>query len=299
MTTRSGFVVSTTRRQAIVAVDTEYVDATVRNSVEEIVVGDLVSLEENQGSWFITEQPHRKNELSRALGEKKKVLAANLDMLYAVSAVEPPFNAVFIDRVLSTAGYEEIPVTLLYHKIDLNHEKDASILEAYETIGYEILQTTLRKENGMRSLEERVLNSSAQISALCGISGVGKSSIINALIPDTQARTGDLSRKTTQGKQTTSMAEAHELRRPGQESIYLIDLPGLQNYGISHIPLESLPFTFKEFASRAPECKFSDCTHTNEPQCAVTEALRAGQIAQFRYNNYISMREEIIRGKPF
>lgn len=296
---QKGRVISTTRRNAKVSLsDSLSIDAILRNCVEEVVVGDIVEVEENGSDYIISKPPVRKNILSRTLGEKQKNLVSNIDMLFVASAVKPAFNTIFVDRVLASAAYEEIPVTLLYHKIDIDDGRDDEILSVYEKIGYTILKTTLRQESGLSSLSDLLRQPTIEGAALCGISGVGKSSIINALIPHASQETSVLSSKADQGKQTTTMAVAHILER-ASTSLFLVDLPGLQNYGITHIPLETLSSTFLEFQPLSNQCRFGDCSHTTEPHCAVMHALKEGSLSQFRYNSYTQMREEIVRSKPY
>lgn len=273
----------------------------------EVAVGDYVEFQArtvsaDETSAEIIKIIDRKNLLKRSYERKTKLLAANLDMLFIVTAPPPLCNLLAIDRVLCAATSESIPVTIIANKADLyTYSELETIISYYEKISIPVLRTSALKEKGLNDIRNIVSDEDNRIFAFAGISGVGKSSLIKAMFPDLLIRTGDVSEKTGQGKQTTSSAQGHPLsfeikdssKSESMQSI-LIDLPGIQQYGVSHLAIENIQHGMPDINEQAQSCRFSDCTHDKEPGCSVKEALQSGIITQSRFDSYQDMRKEIL-----
>lgn len=292
-------VQAVTRRKAFLVDDSgTVIEAQLRSSMQQLVCGDRVSIAEENGTYVVKEATERTNLLSRAYRDRSKLLAANIDMLFIVSAVKPQPNTAFIDRTIAACEYEGIPYSLVLNKSDLGTEEFDIILKTYRDLRCTVLTTCTKSDNGMIELENFITTRAPTVMTLCGLSGVGKSSIMNRLIPGVIQKTSEVSEKSGLGKQTTTMAQLYWRLTDGKPQ-YIIDLPGLQHFGITHIPLKSLRDCFQEFHERAQACQFQDCTHTIEPNCSILDALSDGTISQSRYNSYLHMREEIISAKPY
>lgn len=273
--------------------------AKLQSNLDEVVCGDRVEVELVGEENVVTSLIPRTNLFLRKFRERTKYLAANLDCLFVVNAVEPLFNTVFIDRTLASCVSAGIPSVLIVNKRDLGLDHTRSSIDVYERLGIKVIYTCAKEQDGIDSLISILEEKALGVSALCGISGVGKSSIINRLVPSATQTVAEVSSRTGQGKQTTTMAIAHTRVGKNNQRQMIIDLPGLQNFGISHLSITELPNLFVEFAERSRDCKFLDCSHTEEPQCAIRAALKDGQIANSRYESYIGMREELIANRPY
>lgn len=294
------FVTAVSRRKAQVrSPDGKISEALLRSNAPEVVCGDLVHIDSSSETAVIESIKERKNLLSRSYRDRTKLLAANLSHLYIVSAVAPLFNTVFIDRTIAACTHEGIPFSLIVNKTDLATEETEPLISIYTQLGVPLIYTCAKKPDGLDSFMLNLSEPDNTCVALCGISGVGKSSLLKRLIPEAAARTSDVSKKTGQGRQTTTMATAYQRIRPNLTNQFIIDLPGLQHFGISHMDLTQLRDAFSEFKTRSHGCQFLDCAHISEPNCAIVAALQAGEISQSRYDSYRYMREEIQSGKSF
>ena len=190
---------------------------------------------------------------------------------------------------------------MIINKSDIPSEHNDQLL-TYPTSLFPRIETSTKTPDGIHSLKERFnslfrnsesLHSHTPIIAFCGVSGVGKSSLINCFVPGARQKVGAVSH-TGQGQQTTTMALAHSTKLDGNFPLFIVDLPGLQKFGVSHIPSVSLANCFSDMATFTVNCRFADCTHTKEPGCAVREALEQGMLPNNRYKAYLRMREEIV-----
>jgi ribosome biogenesis GTPase len=271
--------------------DGQEIEITLKGSTRTAVVGDNCSVTQSLDNFSILP---RTNILSRRYGNKKKNLAANIDHLFIVTAVKPGIHTLFIDRTLSSCIYEQISVSILLNKCDLDLQDSTELIAQYKDIGFDITHSCAKTELGCEQLIQYIKDNKFNTVAFCGISGVGKSSLINKLAPNALSKVGQLSDKAQAGKQTTSMARMYDTKLNSDLNISVIDLPGLQHFGICNIPLDSLAATFPEFLSKDEKCRFNDCSHTTEPECIVLNKLISGKIYQSRYKSYLDMRQEIL-----
>lgn len=297
----TGICVSRTRRSAAVILDNgDEVKARLTTKIEELTTGDRVTLQEQGEDFFLLEILPRQNFLAREYRSKRKILAANLDRLLLVTAPGPLFQTSFIDRVLVTCEKNSIPVTIVVNKSDLTEELKNSepFIEIYEQLSIPTLRNSAVAPRGMQSLKDLINDQALSTVALAGVSGVGKTTILNRIIPFAQEPTGEVSTRTGQGKQTTTQAWGHKVPRDGN-TLFLIDLPGVQNFGVTSLSEDELRTLFPEFRALAGQCEYLDCKHRDEQECEVKRALNEGSIAESRYISYCLMLEEIERAREY
>ena len=263
-------------------------------STSPVAVGDRVQLVTNQeGTAFISAIDDRKNYIIRKssnLSKQSHILAANIDQaLLIVTVNRPQTSTTFIDRFLASAEAYRIPVVLVFNKTDLLDDDEMRyqqmVMNLYETVGYPCL--AISAETGAGVDEVRALLK-GRISLLSGNSGVGKSTLINRLLPTANLRTAEISNAHNAGMHTTTFSEMLEL----PESGWVIDTPGIKGFGTFDIERTELSSYFKEIFAFSKDCRFNNCTHTHEPGCAVLQALNDHYIAQSRYQSYLSMLDD-------
>ncbi len=268
-------------------------------STNPIAVGDIVEIDiNNEGTAFITKIHDRKNYIVRKssnLSKQSHILATNLDQALLIVTVNyPETSPVFIDRFLATAEAYRIPVKIIINKTDCYDEDDLSymngIINLYETIGYQCLPVSAVTGEGLDALKDCLKDN---ISLLSGNSGVGKSTLINAILPGLSLRTGQISDAHGTGMHTTTFSEMFPLPQGG----YLIDTPGVRGFGTFDFKEEEVGHFFKEIFAISQDCKFNNCTHRHEPGCAVLKALENHYISESRYNSYLSILEDASEGK--
>lgn len=258
-----------------------------------IAVGDKVEWEweKNQKTGVITDILPRENYIIRKSVHKTAhahLIATNIDQAIIIATLVAPRTSFgFIDRFLVSAETFRIPVVVVFNKSDLLDEEallyQAEIMQIYTDIGYTCLQTSVLTQEGILDFE-KILQ--GKVSLLSGHSGVGKSSLINAINPSLNLKTGEISDFSQKGKHTTTFAEMFEL----SENTFIIDTPGIKELGLVEIETDELSHYFPEMRKYLGECKFgSRCLHTHEPHCKVIEAVESGEIALFRYESYLSM----------
>ena len=268
-------------------------------STNPIAVGDIVDIDiNNEGTAFITKIHDRKNYIVRKssnLSKQSHILATNLDQALLIVTVNyPETSPVFIDRFLATAEAYRIPVKIIINKTDCYDEHDLSymngIINLYETIGYQCFPVSAVTGEGLDALKDCLKDN---ISLLSGNSGVGKSTLINAILPGLSLRTGQISDAHGTGMHTTTFSEMFPLPQGG----YLIDTPGVRGFGTFDFKEEEVGHFFKEIFNISQDCKFNNCTHRHEPGCAVLKALENHYISESRYNSYLSILEDASEGK--
>ena len=266
-------------------------------STNPIAVGDRVNISVNEsGTAFITDILPRKNYIIRRasnLSKESHILASNLDQaLLIVTLSHPTTSLTFIDRFLATAEAYRVPAIIVINKIDLLTEpEDIELLDAvsylYKSIGYKVVTTSAKTGDGIDALRSLL---SGKTTLISGNSGVGKTTLINDLIPGLDLRTAAISEVHDTGIHTTTFSEMFRL--PGADGGYLIDTPGVRGFGTIEMDEYEASHFFPEIFKIGADCRFNNCTHTHEPHCAVIKALEDGLIAQSRYTSYLSILED-------
>ena len=261
-------------------------------STNPIVVGDTVSCESGEdGEWLITDIAPRRNYIIRRasnLSKESHIIASNIDRaMLVVTLVEPVTAVEFIDRFLVTCEAYKVPVTILLAKIDLLQDNPEAVEEfhrVYEGAGYEVIDISATEGAGVERVKAML---SGKTTLLSGNSGVGKSTLVRAIDPTIDIRTGEISESFHKGKHTTTFSTMYRVAEG-----FVIDTPGVKGFGLIDIEDDELWHYFPEMISRAGECKFFNCTHTHEPHCAVVEAVKNGEIAFSRYESYLKILDE-------
>ncbi len=277
--------------------DGHRVEARLRGRVKKaaragsrVVVGDRVSVSRTDDAWTIESVADRVTELARRgrAGRAPKVLAANLDRVFAVVALRsPPASTELIDRLLVLIESSGMHPILVLNKLDLPGGGEAAVAlgALYESAGYQVIATSAATGEGLEGLRDLVRLGS---SAFIGPSGVGKSSLLNALEPDLDLRTSELSRKTGTGRHTTVGSRLIPLECGG----VVADTPGFGDVGLWSVPAEEIAACFPELRGPAGECRFRGCSHLHEPGCGVRAALGRGEISESRYESYRTLCAE-------
>lgn len=287
---QTGIVVTRHAKHADVeAPNGEICRCNLRRTLKNVVVGDVVSWRQGtaqlQGISGVIEAIYpRKNELTRPdYYDGIKVMASNIDQIIIVSAVLPTLSLNIIDRYLVICETAGIPALIVLNKIDLLSPKEREAVKAqlaiYEKIGYETLLLSADTGENMATLDSYL---SKGTSIFVGQSGVGKSSLINQLLPEVQALTGAVSDTSGLGQHTTTASRLYHLPQGGN----LIDSPGIREFGLWHLEAEQITQGYREFQQVLGTCKFRDCKHGNDPGCALREAVEAGKIDPIRFENY-------------
>ena len=271
------------------------------STTNPVAAGDRVEIHPEQDDQaVITDVEERRNYIIRRsvnLSKEAQIVAANIDLaVLVITVAQPQTTFGFIDRFLVTAEAYRVPVVLLFHKMDQYDEDEIDLVydyaSVYAEIGYPCLRSSLVTGEGLHDLQAMMKD---KVTLFSGHSGTGKSSLVNHFIPGLNARIGEISDWSGKGQHTTTFAEMHELPFGG----YIVDTPGIKGFGLVDIPKQELGHYFKEFFALLPECRFGNCTHQNEPGCAVRRALEEGTIAQSRYDSYISMWADDEERSPY
>ncbi|MDO4320452.1 MAG: ribosome small subunit-dependent GTPase A [Bacteroidales bacterium] len=263
-----------------------------------VAVGDRVTVSEpaQDGTAFITAIEPRRNYIIRRasnLSKESHIIAANIDLaMLVVTLAHPTTSLVFIDRFLATACAYNVPATLIINKIDLLAEPEdrellAAVAYLYRSIGYDVIELSAKTGAGIDRLRDAL---HGQLTLLSGNSGVGKTTLINDLIPGLDLRTAEISAVHDTGMHTTTFSELFRL--PGDDGGAIIDTPGVRGFGTIDFDKYEVAHYFPDLFAVSHDCRFGNCTHTHEPGCAVLAALDEGRIAQSRYNSYLSILED-------
>ena len=272
-------------------------------STNPVAVGDRVTV--NDEGWIVDIDDRRNYIIRKSINLSKQshIIAANVDQALLVVTVNyPQTSTTFIDRFLASAEAYRVPVILVFNKTDLLDADEAHyqqmLITLYETIGYECHAISATTGEGVDQLKLLLPD---KITLLSGNSGVGKSTLINRLVPDANLRTAEISDAHNTGQHTTTFSEMIPLtpdtQHPTPNTSFLIDTPGIKGFGTFDMEPEELTSYFKEIFHFSKDCRFSNCTHTHEPGCAVLKALEDHYIAQSRYQSYLSMLNDKEEGK--
>ena len=260
-------------------------------STNPVVVGEEVGCEADEGGDYVIADilPRRNYVIRRAsnLSKESHIIAANVDQALLMASLRSPETPTeFVDRFLVTCEAYKVPVTILLSKLDLQDaEAVAEFRAVYEGAGYRVLEVSVREGRGVEEVRELLAGRTTLVS---GNSGVGKSTLIQAIDPSLDIRTGEISESHHKGRHTTTFSTMYPLAGGGA----VIDTPGIKGFGLIDIDEAELWHYFPEMMRVAPACRFYNCTHTHEPGCAVTEAVKAGEIAWPRYESYLKIRDE-------
>ncbi len=266
-------------------------------STNPVAVGDTVTIEQQaDGTNWIVDIQERKNYIIRRstnLSKESHILATNLDQVALICTINHPVtNLVFVDRFLATAEAYRVPAVLIFNKVDLLTEEEleqlAELCTLYESLGYPTI--AISAKNVTSSTLASIF--ADKVTLLSGNSGVGKSTLLNAILGENVARTGEISTAHNKGMHTTTFSEMYPF-----EGGWIIDTPGIKGFGVLDMEKEEISHYFKEIFRVSQACRFSNCTHTGEPGCAVLPAVEKGEIAASRFESYLSILGDIEEGK--
>jgi ribosome biogenesis GTPase len=297
-----GIVTKSTGSWYKVLVDGKEVDARLRGkirtlnlkSTNPVVVGDVVILDEDGEQYLIKSIEERQNCIvrkSNKLSKQFQIIAANIDRVFLIVSPAKPYTPQgFIDRFLATAEAYHIPATILLNKKDLDTKKALlhrnHLMELYPSVGYDIYNVSFLDTEDIVLIEQLIGN---QCVLLAGNSGVGKSTLINAILPESNQKVSEISSSYHKGRHTTTFAQMFL----GDQGAKIIDTPGIKDFGMVQTEPNQVSHYFPEMRSRLAQCKYSNCLHTEEPDCHIIKALENQEIAVTRYVNYLSILEEV------
>jgi ribosome biogenesis GTPase len=272
-------------------------------STNPIAVGDIVDFTtENEGesSVMITKIHDRENYINRQsprIKSQQHIVAANVDQSLLIATLKDPRTSQgFIDRFLVACEMYHVPAAIIFNKSDIYRKKELDLFEnmqeMYAAVGYKTYLLSIKENKGVDEVRQTLQNRTTLVS---GHSGVGKSSFINCIIPDKHIRTQDISGWSGKGQHTTTFAEMYDLPFGGK----LIDTPGMKEFGLVNIEKSEISGYFPEMRQRLNDCQFNNCLHVNEPDCAIKEAVRNGEISEDRYVSYYNILESIEEGRDW
>ncbi len=300
----NGRIVQSTGKWYKVALDgSQIIDCTlpgkfrleIKDVTNPVAVGDRVFININEdGTGVINEIQERENYIPRQATHGKRgeqILVANVDRAWVVQSVkEPKLNTGFTDRFLVTCEAYEVPAGIIINKMDLANNKAIDFIEMiselYQSLGYPLLITSIKNQDSLEGLVEQI---SGKTSVFIGPSGVGKTSLLNAVDPGLNLKVGEISTYSQKGKHTTTFARLVPLQVGG----YIVDTPGIREFGIVNIEKSELSLFFPEMIEPREKCKFYNCTHYHEPDCGVAEAYQQGAIDPGRYESYLNILDSL------
>ncbi len=274
------------KRYEVEVENKQRISCVTRGKKTDLACGDIVKIKLTDKAEGVVEssQP-RKSLLYRSNAFKSKILASNVTQIVIVLAMQPSFYEALLNRCLVAAEAAQIKPLIVLNKCDLTDADDAKIkLQLYQDLGYQVLHLSAKQD--IATLRPFLTNHQ---SVLVGQSGMGKSTIINALLPNQNVRTQVMSEALDSGKHTTTAAHLYHL----DSSSSLIDSPGLQEFGLNHLSQQDLELAFREFRPYLGKCRFNNCKHSHEPDCAVINAVKAGKISSLRLGFYQDLTQEL------
>ncbi len=291
----NGLVISHSKKWAFVQIDGQVETCRIHEDLGDrkstiVAAGDRVLVEEHGDELLVLGVAPRRSKLSRLAIEhshvNEQIFAANIDYLViVVAAAKPAIKQGLIDRYLISAEVGDVKPILCVNKMDLVDEEPA-LIQHYRDIDVPVVLTSCEENTGIPELHDLLKDS---WSVFAGHSGVGKSTILNQISPDLDIETREVSLYNEKGKHTTTLSKLYRL----DNGIHIVDTPGIRQLGLWNVSFEEVGFYFPEIASHGEQCKFRDCTHIHEPNCAVIEALESGKLGQPRYDSYLRIREDL------
>ncbi|MGM0578596.1 MAG: ribosome small subunit-dependent GTPase A [Myxococcota bacterium] len=261
-----------------------------------LAVGDRVEVEATRHGPRIVSLEERERCLWRPVERGRRLMAAHVDRVVVVGAVAPEPRPGFFDRFLVAADAQDIDVVLVLNKVDreegLGHAR--RLVQPYRDLDYPVLETSAHTGEGVEALEDLAAHG---LTVLAGHSGVGKSSLLNRLVPDADLRVAEVSDATGRGRHTTSVTTCHRIGAPWPEGGLLVDTPGVRSFGLYGMDLVDLSHGFRDLRPFRHLCRFRDCVHETEPGCAVREAVEEGRIARSRYESYLRILRSVRSGE--
>lgn len=294
-----GQILDVTRRHVTLLTPSGNVSGTIAARALDVVTGDRVYFERRDGKVFVTDLIPSQRTLSRSYRGSLKRMGANIDLLCVITAFGPTLNPITIDRMLVAGRIQDIPLALVVNKCDQRNAESEEVLEAYRKMGVRVIECSAKFGQDFGQVEQLLQAPGVSVVALCGVSGVGKSTILNRLVPGAAARTGEVSEKTGQGRQTTSQPRGFLYAAGDGCRRIIIDFPGVGFFGLSHLERDRVAAAFDDFSHYAGQCRFINCRHLQEPECAVRQAVESGEIAPWRYSSYIQILDEIEEAREY
>lgn len=288
-----GTVIAAHGRHYLAQAGDEHLHCVTRGKKSDVAVGDRVQLKRTSNNQAVIESINERSTLLyRSDQYKSKLLASNVDQLFIVVATEPGYSDDLVSRSLVAAAAAGVQATIILNKIDVTEELEHTRkrLKMYTDVGYPVIEMSVKAApEAAKALVEPMLAGKSTI--LIGQSGMGKSSLINLIIPDADIRTREISAALDSGKHTTTFTRLYSI--DGESSI--IDSPGFQEFGLYHLTEGMLERAFPEFAEHLGKCRFYNCHHVTEPDCAILAGVKAGRIAEMRHALYVQLRHESLQ----
>ena len=297
---KQGTVIAVSRRFVVILDEAGNVhEGRLSTKAISVTTGDVVVFADKRGETFVLNSKPGSRKLYRSYRGKTHAIGANIDRLFIVTSATELFSTGAIDRLLIAATIEGIEPIIVVNKSDLGVDHVTEYITTYRSLGYKVHEISAKFGKGLEPIHAALDDADVRIVALIGASGVGKSTLLNTLIPTADSRVGEISERTGGGRQTTSQAKAYLYKHTPQHRVLLIDYPGIQVFGLSHLEAQMVADSFPEIVTLRKTCQFTNCAHLKERQCGVQEALRNGEIKKWRYESYLEVLNEVEAAKKY